>query len=301
LLLVVLCLAGLLFGVDMEAVAPATGTVTARDLQDVRAMLAGQVEPGWFEGSVIRPGKGLLAVRTDAQGNGRVEPAAGPTAAVLHFEWSEGGHVFPVQNVRFHPLQPGDELWPGQIMAAVRADEIRFQLQRLEDQIKEKESRGDSTMALERERDRLRYQLERAVLKVPESGNLWLTLETRVVPLQAVNAGDVVAVIVPVDPQTRQPLDLVARLDVDEKHWGHLAAGQTVRLKSGIHNHRLHGHAEARIERLEPSGEAGPDGERRFHARAPITTAPFVMPIGSSFQAEVLVGRKPVYRIILEH
>ena len=30
--LVVLCLAGLLFGVSLEAIAPATGTVTARDL-----------------------------------------------------------------------------------------------------------------------------------------------------------------------------------------------------------------------------------------------------------------------------
>jgi hypothetical protein len=291
----------LLFGVDMEAVAPATGTITARDLQDVRAMLAGQVEPGWFEGEVVRPGKGLLAVRTDAHGTGRVEPSAGPAAAVMRFEWTEGGHVFPVQNIRFHRLQPGDELWPSQVVASVLVDDIRMQLQRLEDQIKEKESRGDSTAPLEQERDRLRYQLERAVLKVPDSGNLWLTLETPVVPLQSVSAGDVVAVIVPADPQTHQPLDLVARLDVDERHWGQLAPGQTVRLKSGVHNHRLHGHAEARIERLEPAGEAGTDGERRFHARAPITAAPFAMPIGSSFQAEVIVGRKPVYRIILEH
>jgi hypothetical protein len=300
LVLVVLCLAVLLFGVEMEAVAPATGIVTARDLHEVRALLAGLAEPGWYEGEVLRPGPAPLVARMDAQGNGRVQPAA-ESAAVLHFEWRDQGQVFKVQNVRFHRLQPGDELWPRQVLASVQADEICFRLTRLEDQLKEKESRGDGTEQLVQERDRLRYQLDQALLRVPETGDLWLTLETRVAPRQAIAAGDVLAVIVPADPQTRQPLDLVARLSVDEKHWGQLAPGQHVRLKSGVHSHRLHGHAEARIDRLEPAGQAGTDNERRFQALAPLTSAPFTMPIGSSFQAEVIVGRKPVYRIILEH
>lgn len=301
LVLVVLCLAGMLFGVDMEAVAPATGTVTARDRREVRALLAGLIEPGWYEGEVLRPGKAPLAVRMDAEGNGRVEPSAGPAAAVVHSEWRDRDQLFTVQNKRFHPLQPGDDLWPKQVLATVRAEPLRLQLMRLEDQIKEKESRGDPTEQLIQERDRLRYQLDQATLRVPEAGELWLALEARVSPQQAVAAGDVVAVIVPADPQTRRPLDLVARLSVDEKHWGQLAPGQVVRIRSAVHSHRLHGHAEAKIDRLEPSGETGPDGERRFHALAPITSAPFVPPIGSSFQAEVVVGRKPVYRIILEH
>ena len=42
-------------------------------------------------------------------------------------------------------------------------------------------------------------------------------------------------------------------------------------------------------------------GTRRFHALAPITRAPFALPLGSSFHAEISIGRKPVYRIILEH
>jgi hypothetical protein len=74
-----------------------------------------------------------------------------------------------------------------------------------------------------------------------------------------------------------------------------------VRIKSAVHNHRLHGHAEATIDRLEPAADTGADSDRRFHAQAPFTRVPFALPIGSSFQAEVVVGRKPVYRIILEH
>jgi hypothetical protein len=298
--LVFLCLAILLFGVEMEAAAPATGTITARDLHELRALVAGLVEPGWYEGEVLRPGQALLAVRLDAEGNGRVQPGVAGAAAVLHFEWTDQGQIFQVQNVRFHRLQPGDTLWPRQVLASVRADEIRLLIARLEDQIKEKESRGAGTEQLAQERERLRYQFDQALLRVPDSGDLWLTLESRVAMHQAVAAGDVVAVIVPADPQTHQPLDLMARLSVDEKHWGLLAPGQSVRLKSGVHSHRLHGHAEARIERLEPAGQAV-ESERRFQALAPITSAPFVLPIGSSFQAEVIVGRKPVYRIILEH
>lgn len=296
LLLVTLCLLGMLFGVRMEAIAPVRGTVTARDLTEMRALLAGLVEPGWYDGEIRRPGMTPLAVRTDAQGNGRVDPTAGSNAPVLGFAW-EGERV---HNVRFHRLQVGDELWPGQVLAAVRADELRFQLQRIEDQVKEKESRGENIVPLAQERDRLRYQLGQSVLKAPDGAALWLALETRVAPLQAVNPGDVIAVIVPMDPASKQPLDLVARLDVDEKHWGLLAPGQTIRLHSAVHNHRLHGHAEAKIERLEPAAEIA-DGPRKFHALAPLTSAPYALPIGSSFQGEVVVGRKLVYRIILEH
>ena len=70
----VLCLVGLLFGVTMEAVAPATGIITARDLREVRARQAGLVEPGWYEGEATRPGQPPLAVRMDADGNGQSAP-----------------------------------------------------------------------------------------------------------------------------------------------------------------------------------------------------------------------------------
>ncbi|MBY0526236.1 MAG: HlyD family secretion protein [Gemmataceae bacterium] len=300
LVLVVLCLVGLLFGVHMEAVAPVTGTITARDVQEVRSLLPGLIEPGWYEGEISLPGNTFLSVRMDSQGNGRVDPVVGAVETVIHHEWLDNGRKRAVKPGGFHRLQPGDELWPGQVVAALRADDLRFQVQRIEDQLKERESRGDSLGALVRERDRLRTQLSQAILTAPEKENS-LVLEVRVAPLQAVQPGDSIATLVPIDPQTHQPRDLVARLDVDEKHWDLLKPGQSVRVRSNVHNHRLNGCAAARIERMEPAGEAYGGGDRRFHALAPITASPFHLPIGSSFQAEVIVGRKLVYRIILEH
>ena len=73
-----------------------------------------------------------------------------------------------------------------------------------------------------------------------------------------------------------------------------------MRIYSTMYNQRLHGHAEGRIERLEPLAEALPSGERRFRAVAVITAAPFALRVGSSFKAEIVIGRKQVYRIILE-
>ena len=57
---------------------------------------------------------------------------------------------------------------------------------------------------------------------------------------------------------------------------------------------------EKHIERLEPLGEPTANGERRFRAVAAITEAPFALRVGSSFKAEIVIGRKQVYRIILE-
>ena len=49
--LVALALLTMLFGVQLEAVVPATGTITAKNLIEVRTRLAGLVEPGWYEGA----------------------------------------------------------------------------------------------------------------------------------------------------------------------------------------------------------------------------------------------------------
>lgn len=295
--LVVLCLAGLLFGVNLEAIAPATGTVTARDLTELRAALPGLVELGWYEGQITRPSGAPIAVRLDGQGNGRTEPGFGEPHAVAHHEWYEDGRRLPVQLLGFHPLKPGDELWPGQVVATIRNDVLRQRLGHLDDQIKDQESRGEHPFLLRRDRERLRERLGQAALLVPASGERWLATAVDLRPGQAVRPGDRVAVVVPIDPETRQPRDLLARLDLDEKNGAGLQAGQTVRLQSAVHNHRLHGTAAARIERLEPAV----DGSHHLHADAVITAAPFSLPLGSSVKAEVIIGRKPVYRIILEH
>ncbi|MFN4261987.1 MAG: hypothetical protein ACK4RK_22130, partial [Gemmataceae bacterium] len=253
--LIAVSLIGFLCGVHLEAKVPASATITALELREMRATLPGLVEPGWYEGQVEHGGA-LLAVRLDHQGNGHTDPAAGPLQRVFHHEVNIDGQRRIARHIRFHRLQAGDELWPGQVLALIRNDELRERLSAVEDQIKELESRGEQHLLLDRERQRLQARLAQGVMTVPSSGARWLTLAVRVQPLQAVAAGEVVALCVPIDPHTRRPTGLVARLDVQARHTADLAPGQKVRLDSEVFNHRLFGHAEAEIERIEPWPEA---------------------------------------------
>jgi len=302
LVLVVLGLAGFLLAVRMEAVAPATGIVTARDLTEVRSLLPGLIEIGWYDGDVTDASGHVTRVRLDSQGDGITDPSIEP-AIVAQYRIA-GKLTVPLDTLRYHRLQPGDVLWPGQPYAAVRADEDRLRLKQVEERLRQWPSSGNhgpEREQLRAEAEVLRHRIEQATLRVPESAKLWQAVQVRVAPLQAVRAGDAIATIVPVDPVTHRPLDLLARLEIDEKHAGGLAPGQTVRLASATLNHRLHGRAEARIERIEPWAEPASDGTRRYYVVAPITEAPFDLPLGSSVQAEIVMGRKLVYRIILEH
>jgi hypothetical protein len=128
-----------------------------------------------------------------------------------------------------------------------------------------------------------------------------MALEVGVKPGEKVDAGEVLAILAPVDRRTHEPLDLIAELDIEEKHCGDVAPGQTVRLYSNMHNHRLHGTATATIERIEPWGKRAADGKRYFRALATIAETPFPLLPGSTFKAEIVTGRKQMYRIILEH
>jgi hypothetical protein len=296
--LVLVCLGGFLFGVRMEALAPATGVVTARELEEIRALLGGLVEPGWFEGQLLQAGGKPLAVRLDRQGDGETEAAEGKALTVRSYVLEDGRRVRP-EDLHFHRLRAGDLLWPGQVLAATRADDLRFRLRELE-------SRDEESSALNQERNQrerawLRHQLEQAALHVPAAHQVWLAVEVRVAPYQAVQAGDLIATIVPVAPETGRPEELLARLDVPEKYFGDVHAGQHVRLYCTMYNFRLHGCAEAVVERLEPAGEAVNGEERTFHAVAALVKTPFPLPIGATFKAEIVVGRKMVSRIILEH
>jgi hypothetical protein len=263
LVLVAVCLVGFLFGVRLEDVVPASGRITSLDIHEVRARAAGLVEPGWYEG--------------------------------------EGEQLPSVPGARFHRLQPGDVVWPGQPVAIVHDQAVRLQLQRLEDEIARHGRQGEAVDKLRRELGGLQQRLRQGVLRAPDTADCWLVLEVAVTPLEKVDAGDLLAALAPADARTRQPNRLVARLDVAEKHWGGVAVGQTVRLWSNVSNPRLHGAAEAVIERLEPLGEPDAGGERHFHAIAPIIGSPIPLPLGSGFQADIVQGRKLVYRIILEN
>jgi hypothetical protein len=247
-----------------------------------------------------------LTVRLDAHGDGQSDPAQGAPLAVTQFQLLDGDRKTSVarESVRFHKLAAGDELWPGQVLAAMRTDELRFKLGQAEERLRHAESQGTGSVEFDQaraERDWLRYQVRNAVWTVPREGDLWQAVEVAVASGQSVNPGDLVAAVVPLDPETRRPRDLLVRLDLDEDDAGDLAPGQVVRLYSAMHNYRVHGCAEATVERVEPLGEERTGGKRRFHAVAAVTQAPFTLPLGSSCQAEVVVGKKRVYRIILEH
>lgn len=260
LVIVLLSLSAFLFGVRMEVVAPATGIVTAEDYQEVRTTLAGIVEPGWYEGEIVRAGQAPLAIRVNHEGDGIAEDGRNVRQGQLS-DGSQAGER------RFHRLKPADELWPGQVLASVRDDQV---------------------------------PLPRNDLRAPSRGERWMALEVRVKPDQAVQPGDVLTTIVPIDPETHRPRQLIARLQVDEKHAGEVHPDQSVRLYSNMYNPRLHGYATALVKRVEPWGEPLPSGGRCFHAVAPIEESPVSLPLGSTFKAEVVVGRKSVYRIILE-
>ncbi len=292
--LIVLCLAGLLFGVRLEALAPATGTVTARDPHEVRTPFAGLIELGWYEGEVPLPDGEPLAARLDVQGNGRTDPARGESRSVVHFELTDAAPRprVPRDRLTFHRLRAGDELWPGQPVAFVKPDDLTFRLDLLESRLRRLEGNGD----LAAERDSLR----RGALCVPHAGDLWLAALVHASPAQAVRAGDAVATVVPLDPETRLPRDLIARLEIEEKYAGDVAPGQDVRVYSNLYNHRFDGHALARVERVEPCVAAS-DGRRVVVAVAPVSDAPRPLPLGSGLRAEIVVGRKLVYRVILEH
>src|SRR5262249_35442090 len=86
---------------------------------EVRALQTGLVELGWYEGEVTG-GVGTRTVRVDGQGNGLTAPEAGKSEPVSNSQFSEQDRQLPVQGKRFHRLQPGDVLWPGQVLATVR-------------------------------------------------------------------------------------------------------------------------------------------------------------------------------------
>jgi hypothetical protein len=106
---------------------------------------------------------------------------------------------------------------------------------------------------------------------------------------------------VPLDPATGKPHQLSVRLEIDERQYGMIDVGQPVRFRSAMYPHRLHGEARGTIERLEPMATPGPDGSRMFIAWARISDSPFDLKLGASVKAEVVVGRKRLVRIILEH
>lgn len=229
--LFVAALVAALFGVPMEATAPATGVVTSSGLLEVRARQTGIVDVQ------LRAGAELV-----------------------------GGHPFAV-------IRSDDVRWLADYWRDLLPEWNREPVQRAEPQ----------------------------TFTAPAHAERWLVLEIRVAPGQRILAGEVLATLVPIDPITKKPLDLMVRLDFEERHFGHVAVGQPARFASAMYNYRLFGKALGHIERLEPAGTEGTNGARQFAAVARIEEAPFELKIGSSVKAEVVTGRRKLVRVILEH
>ena len=77
LIVIVAALLAFLFGVRMEASVPARGILQARDQQNLRALAAGLVELGWYEGQDTSAAGKLLPFRVDAWGNGLTDRGPG--------------------------------------------------------------------------------------------------------------------------------------------------------------------------------------------------------------------------------
>lgn len=298
--LVVASLLAVLFGVRLEAVSHATGTLQAGDVVEVRAPFPGLVELGWYEGDTLVAGHALRA-RLDRHGSGITDPAIEPSRKIEHFRF-----VTPIsQNTQlasdqltFHKLQPGDLLWPDQPLAQMQNDDLARDLQRFKARLEDLSEAKEPAREAQSRYQALRDLLARSPVLAPTHSG-WLVLKAPATNGQSLQPGDTLATLAPVDAGTQQPRAWVAHLQIPEKHLAGIEPGQEVRLYSTIYNQRLHGHAEGILERLDPFVEAGAS-ERHQPAKVKITHSPFPLIHGASIKAEIVLGHKRVYRIILE-
>src|SRR5262245_38959414 len=156
-----------------------------------------------------------------------------PADGLIESGWNNSG--------RFHRLEAGDEVRPGQLIATVRPS-----------------AWWQGTCA--------------SKITAPQGAELWLVASVEHEPGQAVRAGQRPATLVPLDAETHRPRELLARLEIAEEHAAEITPGQKVRLYSNLYNHRIHGTFSAVIERLEPMAGNGGDGKRYFQALAVIET-----------------------------
>ena len=270
LVVILIALVSVLFGVHMEAVTHGAGIVKVRDMVELRP--AGPDSPNWA-GTRARSCARAAWSAYGSTGSATAPPtpprarfARSINSAVPKEPRSAWNRCASQARKRRPPLaRPGGRLRPlRRSLAAAWPDAVRTQ------------SAGP----------RLTFRLA--------------SIKTCIEQDQAVKPGDVLAWLAPVDPATGRANSFIAQIDVVEKHAAGLEAGQDVRLVSTMYNQRLHGHAEGVVEKVEPLAEAAENGERRFRIQVKITHAPFELHHGMSVKAEIVLGHKRVYRIILE-
>jgi hypothetical protein len=136
-----------------------------------------------------------------------------------------------------------------------------------------------------------REQLEAVCPQFKATGKYWLLLELK----------EGQAKLLPVRDESGSLLEAIVEAEFDEKQFGELEIGQKVRLKSAMFSPRTHGYGEGKIVALRPIARENSHGQRGFGVEIAVTTAPFPLFYGSSIEAEVFLGRKETFRVILEH
>lgn len=148
--------------------------------------------------------------------------------------------------------------------------------------------------ALQKQVERIRRRLQRYRLTAPLAGRV-VRVEKR--PGELVSRGELVLVLTP--DERRRIFFRVAERDIVK-----VAKGQKVRIYSPLFPYRQYGIAEGEVYMVEnwaetPASGALGFGGRTYEVRAYVTDAPYVLPLGSSVEGEILVGKKRIYRILL--
>lgn len=284
LVIIVACLLGLLFGVQMEASVPATGILQAQDQQNLRASVSGLAKLGWYEGMVPNGSAAQVPFRVDAAGTGLARLADGKWLKIEDHRVSDEVNLKNVEK-KFHRLQPGDHVWPGQPLARIDIDPLN----------------GLSPLQMLKQLNGPILNGDKEQWTAPQTHDLWQVLKIHVEDNAPVHVGTLLVTLAPIHPKSHQPLNVIANLLINEEHIQEMEEGQDVHLYSNVYNSRLHGHAEAKLLRIHPLGETQADGKICFHAVAAVTHSPFPLRLGSSVTAKIVLGKKTVYRLILEH
>lgn len=113
------------------------------------------------------------------------------------------------------------------------------------------------------------------------------------------------------EPVTRGELVIVVAagedrrvfLRVPERDIVRVQKGQMVHLYSALFPYRQYGISEGGVYMVQNWAQTGatdaPAVGRNYEVRAYITKAPYTLPLGSSVQGEIMVGKKQIYRILL--
>lgn len=129
----------------------------------------------------------------------------------------------------------------------------------------------------------------------------FMIAESDIHPGDLVQAGQKLATIIPLRSGEGDLLLPMVRAEFNEKQFGGVKVGQSVRVRSNMFLSRTHGHAEGIISSVRPTSVAGQSGGRKFVAEVTVNRSPFPLLHGSSVEVEVILGRKETFRVILEH